>query len=292
MAEVCVTEKKNIGVYKCVDLPDMPKCILETPLNWSIPAETIENGEEEILDYIQDAMVAPLESRVYLWPLFVGYEDQSEDTVYEETVLADLFVRNGKERFIGIIKQSLCQHKAMFTHRSNTGRVFIWDVNNFLQGTKLSNGNFAGQTYSLLNLEKLKRGDGSVSSKSRVRVVLANSNELDKDGMMIDGDFVAELLRLTDVNIAILTNAAGTITFTITTECDGETVAGFLVGDFEFKKASDGSAVVISTLVYANGVYTITQVGNLFVDGTLNLKAAASLGIKAYESTGAGIVDI
>ncbi len=282
----CVDEKKNLGVTKCNKLPALPRGIITTPDNFKLSAEDALDP-----DKWQDAIIASKSNRIYLWPFFVGFEDGSEESVYEVTPLADLVVRDGKYIFKPKIKKDLCTHKAMFTHRSNSGRVFIYDTENQLIGTQDADGNFMGFSIGLLNVEKMKFSDGTVSTKTPVHLVLANSKEFDENGAMIDADFVNSLNRLTDVKITILAAADDEVTLTVTNICDGTSVDGLAKEDFKFLGAGI-TPVVVSTATLSEGVYTLTQAGALFVTGTLNLVAAADLTIQAYESTGPVVVTI
>src|SRR6478609_8952214 len=99
MADECVGAKQNIGMVRCTKLPQLPKGMFTTPPNFVIPAATIAAGQDAIYEYLLDAMKASADARIYFWPRFVGYEDISDPAVYDENILADLFVFNGKSKF-------------------------------------------------------------------------------------------------------------------------------------------------------------------------------------------------
>jgi len=285
-AEVCVDNKKNLGVVRCSKLPSMPRGMITTSEDFEIPTATLE--DPELLEaYLQDALKAGSATRVYLWPFFVGFEDASEDAVYEETALADLKVRDGKYRFRFMIQKNLCMHKAMFTHRANGGRAFLFDIENQLTGTITSTG-MRGFSISLLNTEKLKISDGTVSTKSPIYLVLSNNKELDADGGLVDASFVNTLKRLTDVVITMAAAPAATassIRVEVKTECDGTPIDGLLVADFVGTDAL-GAAIVINTSTPVSGSpgnYTLASTADFEDDGEITLRAASLLTVEAYE---------
>lgn len=286
MAVTCVVDKKNLGPSLCKDLPQMLKGMITTPLSFSFSAANSVLSAQWAAALIADPSV-----RIHKWPGFKEFTDQSEKSVYEQNALTDNFVRNGKYIFEFGIIESLCIHKKMFTHNGNNQRVFLIDIKNNIYGTVDSSGNFMGFTISLLNLENILISNGQVSSKSPVKLVLLDNEELNTNGSKVDGSaFVNSLNELIDVNITKVASAAGSFSFTVKTDCDGTSVAGFVIGDFVFTKA-DGTTVALTALSYANGVYTITQVGNLFVAlGNMNLKPVNTpLTITLYESTGGAL---
>lgn len=296
MADECTVVKKNLGIVRCNSLPQLPKGMFTTPPSFKIPAATIASGAAAIQAYLLAAMKATIDARIYFWPDFVGYEDISDAAVYDENILADLFVFNGKNKFNAMFQQALCVHKAMFSHNGTNQRVIIIDINNQLNGTENSSGDFQGFTVSLLNVEKLKRGDGTTASKSVVRVVLKDSNELDQNGALLDADFLSELAsqRLTDVELTVSgTPTTSEIKFTVKTVCDNESVSGFDKADFSLIKASDGTSVAVASLTQdpATGVYTATSAA-AFVDGVFNLKAPSVITLSSYESTGGLTINV
>lgn len=275
MAE-CNVVKKALGLSSCNKLPNMPKSIITTPMNFKATPEEAADPE-----FWQDAILAGRANRIYLWPNFVSFENISEEAIYEDTPLAYLSVRDGNYRFRFSIKESLCLHKAMFTHRATSGRAFILDIENQLIGTQDVAGNFMGFTVQLLHTEKLIIGDGSVSTKSPIVLALANNKELDQNGAIIDGSFVNTLNRLTDVTIEVLSSDDSEIVANVFATCDGTPVSGLILADFVLLD-ENGDPQSISGITEEDGKYTLT--GSGWTSGTLSLDPPASLSIQAYES--------
>jgi hypothetical protein len=293
MAEECIDLKKNLGLSVCNKLPQMPRGMIETGMNFKFTPEQMATPEL-FQAALQDAIKAGKANRVYLWPFFANQEGANEDAVYEDTPLKVMAVRDGKYGWRFFIQESLCMHKAMFTHRTNKGRVFIYDNEDQLIGTKDSAGNFYGFTLALLHTEKLLMNDGSVATKSPIYVVLANNKELDLNGAVVDASFVNFVMRLTDVTIAVSgAFAAASFKVTVKATCDGTPIEGLALADFVMTNNA-GAAQAIQTVVdEGDGVYTINAPGATpFVDGFLNLVAPADLSIDAYESTGPLTVNI
>lgn len=288
--DVCL-DKKNLGLSKCAKLPALPKSMITTPQDFKATAvEAIDP------DFWQAAILAGKATRIYLWPDFVGFTDNSEAAVYETTPLAVMAVRDGRYNYKFDIKENLCLHKAMFTHRSISGRVFLFDVDNQLLGTTDADGNFMGFRVLLLNTEKLQLSNGTVSTKSPIVVVLADNLELDQNGALLDASFLNTVARLTDVTLTVVPGSisADSLKVTVEVSCDGTPVNGLVLADFVLTKA-DGTAQTTppTTCVEDDGTYTISKVaGTAWVDGFIDLVSAATLTVPGYESTGEVAVDV
>lgn len=287
-------DKENLYLSRCNKLPQQFRGMITTSMTFKLTPSNLATASSA-KTALQNALMSAKSTRIYLWADFKTLEDVSEESIYEETSLSDMEVRRGKYRYRGAIKEGLCLHKAQFSHRGGNQRVFFIDTDNQLFGTKDTDGNFMGFTVSLLNTEKLKISDGSVSTKSPIYVVLKNSNEIDKNGELIDdASFVDELVRLTDVDIAIVgTPSTTVIVFTVKQHCDQEDVVGFLAADFQLIDDDDGTTHAIGTLTYNATTAEYKLTGVAYEDSKLNLKAASTpLTINAYESTGAATVNV
>jgi hypothetical protein len=285
----CIIEKDNIYLSRCSDLPAMICSMITTPANFkATPEEAVDP------DFWQDAIKAGKANRIYLWPRFVGTpEDLSEETIYEDGPLGILHVRDGNYRFRFSMKESLCLHKAMYSHRATSGRVILFDVKNQMIGTLDEDDNFMGFTIQLLNTEKLKISDGSVSTKSPIYVALANNLELDQNGGVISASFVNTLQRLADVKITVVgTPSSSSLTVDVKTACDSQAVSGLAAADFALTE-TDGDTQTIGAATESTSVegrYTLT--GSGWVDGFISLKAPAALSIDAYEVVAAVAVNV
>ena len=296
MAEECVTSKMNLSKSKCRTLPNVFAGMLEVPVDFEITAAKIAEGADAVQEFIQDAIKNGLAARAYKWPDFSSFEDLSEETKYQETVLADLKLHPGKYRWRIGISHSLCLHKAMFTHSGGNTRVIFYDIEGNFFGTEKSNDSMTGFYVSLINVEKLKIGDGtSVATQTPVYIVLKDSNEIDQAGIQLDAPFFNDLEPLTDVELALVVTAPGAAVTTddfyisVVQECDGTPVSGLVIGDFDMGTLGAPDTVVETSS--GSGIYRFTRAAN-FADGDVNLKAAADLSVDAYESLGAVTVNI
>lgn len=287
MSFECDAIKKALATSSCNKLPEMIVGMITTPLNFSVT-----EAAALLSTTWQDALYAASASRIYLWPRFVGAEDVSEEPVYEDSPYAILHVRDGNYRWRFQIKESLCLHKKMFTHRSNSGRVFLIDEAGQIIGTKLANGNFAGLRYQLLNTEKMIINNGTVSTKSPLFLALADNKDLDKNGEIVDAsDFLSSLSPIIDALITVTDVTGNDITFTVTQECDGIELPGFVQADFEVLDA-DGADQPITNLVdNEDGSYVVTVGGGL-VTGTIGFARgpATPLTLPGYEAEAADVV--
>lgn len=282
----CNVVKGNLGLSQCNKLPAMPKCMIETPVNFVIPAATLASGSAAVQTYLQAALLAVPASRIFLFPTFNSFEDLSEATVYQSNPLKYTFVRDGNYIYKYGISENLCLHKKLFSHRSKNRRVFIIDLEDQLQGTLLSNGDFAGFNLNLLHTEKLKVSDGSNPTESKVLVAMANNKELDLNGNLFDiSAFFGELYRIVDVTLTQVGSLTTTkIVVNVNAECDGTAISGLVTADFIVTKTSDGTAQTVTAAESATvpGQYTLTGTG--LVTGPVTLRAASLLTVKAYES--------
>lgn len=284
----CLNDQKNLGMSSCKKLPQQIKGMITTPDDFSLTFADAADPQEW-----QDAILAAKGTRIYLWPVGVAFENISEAAVYEETSLADIAVRDGRYKFRLSFQENLNLHKNMFSHQNFQGRVFLIDDKNQLIGTSPDGNNFKGFTISLLNPEKITFNDGSVASKTPVYISLADNLELDENGCLIDGTFVGSLIRLTTVDVAVLSTPAPSATgfvVTVMSALDSEPILGLVVGDFVLLDAVGAAQVIGGVIDNGDGSYTLSGAG--LVTGTINLVAASALSIEGYESSGAADVTI
>jgi hypothetical protein len=256
--------------------------MIETPRSFKIAAADLENAAA-VKTAFQNALLAGQASRIYLYPPFFNTENQTEAQVRAQTPIKTSFVRNGKYRFLHSMDIDISTHKAIATHRSVDGRVFYRDNEGNVWGTLLSNGDFAGFSYSLLSPENMTPSDGTNPTLSGVFVELSSPDEWNKQGAALDGAFVNELNRLADVEIATVGALSATdINVRVSTIADDISVEGLVAADFLLLDAT-GVAQAITAAPYDASTEEYNLQGAAFVDGTLALKAP-SVTTKPYET--------
>lgn len=287
MAEECADNRENLGLSRCKNLPSQFKGMFTVPKNLRFTATQAATAS-----FWQDLIKSGRATRVYLWPEFDMMENLSEETTYEDTSLSYLKVRDGQYRFKFSIHQSMCLHKAMFTHASSNGRVVLFDQQNQLLVTQTGTDEYAGLNLQLLNPEKLMINDGSVTTKSPIMVALRDNLEIDENGYTIKVNFLGSLERLTDVDVAVIgTPTATSIVVSVKASCDGTHISGLVVADF-VKLTAAGATQSITSATEDADAETYSLVGTGWTTGSINLVAAEDLSIDAYESTGAATVTI
>jgi len=290
----CEDKRKNLGLSKCNKLPSMPRSIITTGSNFKFTPEQCADSAA-FKTALEAALLAGKANRIYLWPFFKGIEPMSEEAIREATALGTMKVRDGRYAWKFMVSENLCLHKAMFTHRANSGRAFIYDDKGQLIGTEDASGNFYGFTIDLLDTEKFVFSDGAVATKSPVFLSLMDNLELDQDGAILDRDIskvISTTFRLTDVVLEVSDVTADDFTVKVTQKCDGTEVIGLVAADFSIKKASDGTAQAKTLVDNGDGTYTLSS-ATAFVDGTVELVSPATLSIKGYESiSGAVTVNV
>jgi len=296
MSIECNVVKQNLGMSKCNKLPQLYSGMITTPLTFSISAVNAADPAL-LLTALQTAIKNGIATRCYKWPDFATVEAVNEDAVYEENPLMDIPVRDGKYRWRVGIAKNLCFHKAAYSHRGGDQRVFFIDIEGNLFCTKLSDGTYAGFKVSMLNTEKLMISDGQVATKSPIYIVLSNNKEIDKNGYLLDGSNLGELIPLTDVTLTISPAAiedATILDVAVKVSCDDTPVSGLVAADFTIVDANGDAQVPTTPGVETpagSGIYRFIKSTN-FVAGEVDLVAASALSVDAYESTGAAAFTI
>lgn len=280
----CDLRKIPLGVGGCAKIPALIKSMIVTPDNFTATAANLSSKS-----FWQNAVKDEPSKRVHIWPYFDTFEDISEEAVYEDTPLSYLAVRDGNYRFKFGIAQSLCLHKAMFTHRASTGRAWLVDVNDEVICTVGADNLYRGLSIQLLNTEKLMISDGSVRTKTPVVLALRNNRELDQNGYMFTADWFSEVIRLKDVTLKLVSASTSTIVVDVVTTCDNSPVAGLIAADFVLKDNAGASQSF--TLSSSGGRYTLSAT-NSFVDGTLTLVKPSLLSVEAYEHGSPITIDV
>lgn len=283
----CTLGQKNIGVSACKKLPQLPAGVITTPMDWSVtPAEM-----DDLVTKFQDALLAEKRNRIYYWPDPFNVENISEEAVYQETSFGTRSPRDGRYKFKFFYTENLEMHKAMYSHKNYSGRAIVIDNEGKVFGTVLANGNFAGLSIDMLNVEKIVFNTGSEVSMTPMYLSILKNRELDVNGGQIDGStFLNSLVRLTTVNLTVESATSTEIVAKVESSLDLVPVLGLTLADFVLLDSS-GSAQSITTVTdNDDGTYTLG--GTAFTSGTLNLVAASALSIKGYEAKEAAEVTI
>ena len=168
----------------------------------------------------------------------------------------------------------------MYSHLGSGGRIFLIDINKKLIGTSDDAGvTLKGFTLDQFMPEKVQFGDGSTPSLSPIYYTLANNEELDINGVQLR--FNTQLLAikaLTNVRLAQVGSLTST-TFTVSVKSvlDNVGVRGLVTVDF-IETMGGGAITWVD-----NGDGTYTATGTSLTTGTVALRAADLLTVKAYE---------
>lgn len=292
MADCTSPTKKNIGKTDGLCLPGLPIAMFTTPDSFELDAADIASAAA-LKTALQTALKASKDARVYKWPRFSNGEDASEETIYSQTAYGSRKIRDGNYRFKFMISKTLCLHKAMFSHSANAGRVIVLDKEGKIWLTKKSNGNYAGLSIDMINVEKLKINFGDVLTETPIRVDLADNKELDDAGELVSCSIYNELEPLTDVTLEVTQVVDEDHFFLkVTQTCDGTPVSGLVKADFNVT-TNAGAAQQPDTVTEPNsdGIYYFTRAAN-FVDGYVDLVVSSLLSLDAYESTGKVAVNV
>lgn len=284
LQDCVIAPQDNIYLSKCNDIPSVLSGFFETPSGFTIPIATAVDPVA-LKAFLQAAMKAPIATRIYWWPDLDNFTDQSEATTYQTSVLSERETNPGRYKFMFGITQSLCTHKAMYSHKKRTGGALLLDLNGKMLASFNSAGDITCLELSMLNPEKLKFSDGSVATESPIVLSLRRHTQIDETGVMIDvSSFLNELIRLADV---VLTNtiaqATTILSITVKQKCDGTPIIGLILTDFVVKSTAGATQTATSFLDNGDGTYTLTKSTN-WIDGSITLKPASTLSLTAYEA--------
>lgn len=285
MALDCITDMENVGASACKQFPQAFESFIKTGLDFEMPVADMADPTKW-----QDAILAGKATRIYLFPLAYDFENVSEEAQRASSNLGkEVTTRLGQYRFRSLFRENLEMHQAMYSHLGSAGRLFPIDIAKKLMFTS-DDGGVTGKGFTLDQFmpEKIQFGTGSEPSLSPIYYTLANSDELDVNGYQIK--FNAQLLAikaLVDVKLTASDTSATGFTITVKSIYDNVGVNGLVTADFV---KTGGVASAVFGTPAGNGVYPFTGVG--LTSGTVDLRAANLLTVKAYESNGPVTVTI
>lgn len=285
MALDCITDQSNVGVSACKQFPQAIEGFIKTPLDFTITAANAASASNW-----QDAIVDDAANRVHLFPLAYDFENLSEEATRSSSNLGkEVTTRLGQYRLRNLFRENLEMHKAMYSHLGSGGRIFLIDINKKLICTSDDDGlTLKGFTLDQFMPEKIQFGDGSTPSLSPIYYTLANSDELDVSGFQMR--FNTQLLALkalVNVKLEVVGSpSSSSVTISVKSILDNVGVKGLLTADFV--ETLGGGAITWTD----NGDGTYTGAGTSLTTGTVNLRAANLLTVRAFESTGAVTVTI
>ena len=278
MALDCLTDVQPVGASACKQFPQALESIIKTPLDFTIPA-----ADAADVTVWQDAVLAPAASRIYPFPLAYDFENLSEEATRASSNLGkEVTVRLGQYRFRLLFRENLEIHKAIYSHLGSAGRVFLIDINKKLIGTSDDDGvTLKGLLLDQFMPEKIQFGDGSTPSLSPVYMSLTNNEEIDVNGVQIR--FNSQLIALkpiVDVKLTTIgTPSATQVQLSVKSVYDNVGVKGLVLVDF-LETLGGGVLTMTDNL---DGTYTFA--GTAITSGTVTLRAADLLTVKAYEAS-------
>lgn len=285
MALDCITDEANVGASACKQFPQALESIIKTPSDFTITAA----DAADVANW-QNAVVEAAGARIHVFPLAYDFENLSEEATRSSSNLGkEVTTRLGQYRFRLLFRENLELHKAIYSHLGSGGRVFLIDINKKLISTSDDDGvTLKGFSLDQFMPEKIQFGDGSTPSLSPVYISLSNNEELDVNGHQIK--FSTQLIALKpliDVKLAVVGAPSDTtVVISVKSALDNTPVKGLLTADFV--ETLGGSAITWVD----NGDGTYTGTGTTLTTGTIDLRAADLLTVKAYESTGPVTVTI
>ena len=274
--ETCIANLLNTGPSACKGKLGVDAILLWTSESFEIANEAAALLEATYVDAIDAETMYPLKQ-------FDEVEPSIEDDVEQELATGvTLFVREGKYGGIGRFELDLCSLPKYRTFNEIAGRVFIVTANGKIYGTSPDGVKFKGFKLSKFHVSKLGGTDGSTNRMVDVRYQFKNPTEMadfpavpnigtDWDPLSLQG--------LIDVTVATTGTPSTTeLIVSVTSDCDGEAVTGFVIGDFIVLDSGGATETPDTVTDNGDGTYTFDYTGTpLTVDTyTVNLKTATA----------------
>ena len=278
----CVASLANTGLSNCLD-----NLGYDALLVWTADSFEFANEAAAILE--ANWLSAINSKYIYPFPVFDAVEPALEDNVKQDLPTGvSLFVREGKYGGKGMMQVALCNLSKLRTFNEVAGRAFIVTGDGQIFGTSPDGAKFKGFKLSEFHVSMLKSTDGTTKRMVELDYQFKNPNEM--------ADYPAvpsltwdplNLTGLVDVTVAVTASAAGAVTVSVTSDCDGQSVTGLVVGDFTIL-ASDGTTEMLPGDGFADnadGTYTFTFTTPVLPADTytVNLKTPATQTTGGYE---------
>ncbi len=225
---------------------------------------------------------------IFILPKVVLVEDGSEETQIEEAQLGDRFLtREGKRIVTYSCAVPLCVHKKLRDLNGTADlRLIRVDKNKNILGNTPDGVIFKGVEIGFIHVGKITESDGTVVRKSPIMIVEEYPEELDDNGAAFKVTYnPLKKEGLKGVNLTMVSQSATELVFTAKSGCGGTVLTSFVEADFLVLKADGSAQDTITSILFANGVYTVVGVG--MVTGTLNLDTPANMTTKGFKSDGA-----
>ena len=277
----CKTGRKNTGIQDlCDDISAIQSFIL-MPGGFTADVEDIRD-----VDFWNSLVHETPSKRAYPFPQIFSMTDNSEDTVFEEGALGNLFVRDGKIQLQFMIGSSRYKHEAMKSHSRGKYDVILIDKDGRGQAIRTQDGKVAGMPLQQFVVERLQMNDGTgAATKTLVTMIFADAEGWQKSPYVITGsDWLKSLTGLIDIDLSVTNPTIAGFTLTAKVHKAGDPFNADI--DELVVKNSSGVVQTITSVTVENGVHTVnaTLTAGTY---TVNLKAPADMKTKGYESTGA-----
>lgn len=294
---LCASLFGNTGFGQCALIPKEIKGFFIVPRDFVIT----QSDADSLQSFLEDAATedAPT-SRIFPVHNLVGITDNSEDPVTETLGYGgQATIRQGNYSWqLRFIDGGLCLLIALQRFNGQPVSVIFYDSDGVLFGRKVSNG-LAGVPVINFNANKWTPSDGSVLAGFTVSITF-DSVHLNQNLAFLKDDTVdlTSVIGLQDLNINVISAAAGSITVQVVSACGGDNIYQLFnaqLADPSVWNAigTDGSTQTIDAVaaVPAQEAFTIsfepvrTQATNLNLVPVSDLDAAGIVGFEGRQVT-------
>jgi hypothetical protein len=230
--------------------------------------------------------------QMYPFPVFEKVENQDEENVKETFPTGlEVFVREGKLRETGYVNLSMMNMQNLRTFNGVQGKIILITADGRIVGYSPDGTTMTGFTLQSFHVGGIGKTDGSTQRQTPISWGLANPLEVLDYGVTVKPTWnPLDLEGVHDVDIAVQSDTASLMEFTVKRTMDGEGVDGLVAADFTFIVTA-GSAQTATWAEVGNGAYKYTASATI-ATGTINLKSPSAQITGGYESTGPGTVTV
>jgi hypothetical protein len=272
----CTNIRLGIGLPNCLIQEGRPTGFMLTKPTWNFNPATETMDSDYVATNIQNGNFVPFLNAV-------EFLDNTPEAVTEEYQGGvKNVVRNGKQEYTFKFIKGFAGAKAMYSYNSFQAYGFALI---FETGAILLTGDSAeikGIKAGMVNSTSYKFNDGNASSFSSVMFQAMNENEINKDGVLIDGsqfDFnFNDLNPIMDVTVTGSAVIGGNITAkVVATANTAVSILGLQASNFRLTVNGVVDAISGAIVDNGDGTYVITP--------TATLTGSDSVVVQTYDST-------
>lgn len=275
----CSSAIKGTGVRGCTTDMDRPRAtwLLESGTTFNPATQTFNQALIDQL--VQD-------EKLIILPSHVEFANNTSETVYEDYQTGESsFVRYSPVDFLLTYQKGVCFSNSLFGLKSKAWDVLFVDFDSDqvsrIWGEETTTGLFRGFETNLVNLDSVVISDGSVATKTALRIQLSQKGT---SGYIARRSFLtsdanisfSDISGVNDLTLNANDLSSSGVKIQVAEGCGKSQIVTSLDNvNFWRVLDSSGNAVALTSVTFANNEYTLTSAG---------FSAASSYDFEVYDS--------